>query len=107
MISALNKKDQAKFEKTILPYTYTIDNASSKTTTIVIRAASNERTKVKSDVESKLKKANFNIEKSRSGGSVGSSDVVFDNHTVKVTYKPVSGGMSETTLNSTVPAVCI
>lgn len=104
MIAALNKKDQTKFDKTLSPYTYTIDNASSKTTTIVVRAASKDRGKVKTEIESKLKKANFSVEKSRAGGSTGSSDINFAYHLVKIVYKPASGsgGMSETTLNSTI-----
>lgn len=103
MIAALkNKREQDKFEKTIAPHNYSIDSATSKTTTIIVRAPANDRNKVKTALESKFKRANYIVSSSRSGGSVGSTDIVFDNHTVKILYKPTSGGMSETTLNSTI-----
>lgn len=102
MIAALSKKDSAKLDKTVSPYTYTVDSQNKKTTTVIIRAPANERNKVKIDVENKLKRASFKFVTSRSGGSVGSTDILFEEHTVKITYKPQSGGMSETTLNSTI-----
>lgn len=103
MIAALkNKREQDKFEKTIAPHSYTVDSSTTKTTTIIVRAPANDRNKVKIALEGKFKRANYIISSSRSGGSVGSTDIVFDTHTVKVLYKPVSGGMSETTLNSTI-----
>lgn len=109
MIAALTKKDQTKFEKTIAPHSYNVDSATSKTTTIIVRAPSNDRNKVKIDVENKFKRANIIVKASRSGGSVGSTELLFDSHIVKILYKPVSGGMSETTLNSTITelAPCI
>lgn len=107
MISALkNKRERDKFEKTISPYKYAVDDTTSKTTTIVIRSAANDRKRVKTDVESKFKRANFIVNQSRAGGSTGSTDIVFDEHTVKILYKPASGGMSETTLNSTITELC-
>lgn len=103
MIAALeNKREQDKFEKTIAPYVYTVDSATSKTTTIIVRAPSNDRNKVKIDVENKFRRSNYVVSTSRSGGSIGSTDIVFDSHIVKILYKPTSGGMSETTLNSTI-----
>lgn len=102
MISALAKKDQTKFEKAIAPYSYNVDSATSKTTTIIVRAPSNDRNKVKIDLENKFKRSNLIVKASRSGGSVGSTDIIFESHVVKILYKPVSGGMSETTLNSTI-----
>jgi hypothetical protein len=103
MIAALkNKREQDKFEKTISPHGYTVDSSTSKTTTIIVRSPANDRNKVKMDVENKFKRANFIVKTSRSGGSVGSTDIIFESHTIKIMYKPVSGGMSETTLNSTI-----
>lgn len=103
MIAALkNKREQDKFEKTIAPHSYAIDSSTSKTTTIIVRAPANDRNKVKIALESKFKRANYIISSSRGGGSVGSTDITFESHTVKILYKPVSGGMSETTLNSTI-----
>jgi hypothetical protein len=106
MIAALNKKDKDKFEKTISPYKYAVDGATSKSTTIIIRSSANDRNRVKIDVESKFKRANFIVKKSRTGGSTGSTEIIFDEHIVKILYKPASGGMSETTLNSTITELC-
>lgn len=101
MITTLSKKEQTKFEKAIAPYPYTVDSSTSKTTTIIIRAAASDRTKVKSAIEAKFKKASYNVMKGK-GGSIGSTEIPIEGHNIKILYKPTSGGMSETTLNSTI-----
>lgn len=98
----INRTELKKFDKTIAPLAYTVKSTNRKTTTIIIRAPKDDRPKVKKQVEADLVKAGFDVSSSRTGGSVGSSEVSVDNHNVKITYKPTSGGMSETTLNSTI-----
>lgn len=98
----LTPADVQAFDAAISPYVYTVKGSTSRTTTLIVRAPSDDRKKVKTDIEKKLKSARIDFKKSRQGGSVGSTDVKLGNHTVKITYKPSSGGMSETTLNSTI-----
>ena len=94
--------DVQAFDSAISPYVYTVKGSSSRTTTLVVRAAADDRKKVKSDIEKKLKAARIDFKKSRQGGSVGSTELKLGAHTLRITYKPTSGGMSETTLNSTI-----
>ena len=102
-IEKISKAEENKFKKAIAPYEYTVKTGATKTrTTIVVKAPSTERSSVKTQIESKLKSAKFPYTKSTVGGSTGSTDVAFKDHIVKITYKPLSGGMSETTLNSTI-----
>lgn len=102
MIESLNRKDSSLFEKAVSPYEYTISESTSKKTAIVIRSAANDRTGIKKEVEKNLKTSKIKYIQKTSGGSVGTTEVFFDYHTIKITYKPKSGGMSETTLNSTI-----
>lgn len=101
-IRALSNMDQTRFDKALAPYTYSIGKATSATTTIIIRAPKDDRKKVKTDVERKLTSARFDVIPVRAGGSTGASDIMFDKHKIRITYKPISGGMSETTLNATI-----
>jgi hypothetical protein len=101
-IRSLSTAELSKFDKAISPYTYVVSKASGSTTTVIVRAPGPDRPKVKKDLESKLKSARIDFEQSRQGGSTGSTDVIFLNHKVRITYKPISGGMSETTLNATI-----
>lgn len=98
----VRQQDKAKFDSAIEPYTYTVKNSTNRKTVIIVRSQKNDRQRVKQDIETKLGKANIGYELSTSGGSTGSTLVKLGSHTVQVTYKPVSGGMSETTLNSTI-----
>jgi len=102
MINNITPMLRQKFDKAISPFTYTVKNATTKTTTIIVRAPKDDRGKVKKDIEAKLKTAKIDYASSNKGGSTGSTDVLFDKHNVKITYKPISGGMSETTLNATI-----
>jgi len=84
------------------PYPYTIKSATSKTTTIEIKVLNADRKSTKEKIESKLTTLKIPFEKSISGGSIGSTIVNASGTNVKIIYKPLSGGMSETTLNSTI-----
>lgn len=81
---------------------YTIKDSNRKTTTLVVRAPKDDRKKVKSDIEKRLKAAKVSFKAVRAGGSTGATDIAYKGHTVRITYKPAAGGMSETTLNSTI-----
>ena len=102
MINNITPMLRQKFDRAISPFTYTVKHATTKTTTIIVRAPKADRGKVKKDIEAKLKTAKIDYASSNKGGSTGSTDVLFDKHNVKITYKPISGGMSETTLNATI-----
>ena len=98
----VSQQDRAKFDAAIKPYEYTVKNATQKKTVLIVRAQTNDRDNVKKDIEEKLSNANIDYEMSSSGGSVGSTVVSFGPHKIQITYKPISGGMAETTLNSTI-----
>lgn len=102
VITNVSSQELNKFNKAIAPYTYSIKTSSTKTTEVVVRSPANDRGKVKTDIEKKLNTAKINFVPLRTGGSTGSTQVSFKNHQVKILYKPISGGMSETTLNSTI-----
>jgi len=100
-IRAINRSDQLKLGKAIvLPYT--VGKSTKSTTTIIIRGPKDDRGQLKKDVEARLKKANIKHSAIRGGGSTGQTEVPFKTHKIRITYKPLSGGMSETTLNSTI-----
>lgn len=101
-VKALTGAEKSSFDRAIKPYTYEIKSSSGKTTTIVVRSAADARKEVKADVENKLRSAGFKFKALKTGGSTGSTSVDFLKHTVLITYKPASGGMAETTLNSTI-----
>jgi hypothetical protein len=98
----VSQQDMSKFDSAIQPYQYTVKNATQKKTVLIVRAQKNDRDSVKRDIEEKLSDANIDYEMSTTGGSVGSTIVSFGPHKIQITYKPISGGMSETTLNSTI-----
>ena len=98
----VTQQDKAKFDSAIEPYTYTVKSAVQRRTMVVVRSQKNDRERVKRDIEDKLSKAKINYELSTTGGCTGSTLVKLSNHVIQITYKPVSGGMSETTLNSTI-----
>lgn len=98
----VSQQDKAKLDKALEPYQYTVKSALQKKTVLVVRSQKNDRKRVKLDVEDKLSNAKINYELSTSGGSTGSTIVKFGTHSIQITYKPISGGMSETTLNSTI-----
>jgi hypothetical protein len=102
LITNVSRQEISKFDKAIAPYTYTVKGSSTKTTEVIVRSAANDRKTVKTDIEKKLTKSKITFTPLRTGGSTGSTQVEFKNHQVKILYKPVSGGMSETTLNSTI-----
>jgi hypothetical protein len=64
-----------------------------------LRIESSDRVAVKEKIPSILK--GFKIKESHEG-SVGSYDIIFDKYYVRLLFKNKSGGMSETTLNSTI-----
>lgn len=100
-IRAIPRNDKVKLDKAIgLPYT--LGKSNRATTTIIVRGPKDDRKKMKTDLEARLKKARIEYTAVRGGGSTGSTEVPFGNHKVRITYKPQSGGMSETTLNSTI-----
>jgi vacuolar-type H+-ATPase subunit E/Vma4 len=101
-VKSLSASEKAAFDRAISPFTYEVKNSTSKTTTVVVRAPDEERKQVKSDIENKLTRARLKFQPLKTGGSTGSTSVSFSNHSVLITYKPSSGGMSETTLNSTI-----
>lgn len=91
----------SKIEKIISPHTMSILKKTGTTTTVVIRAPAADRKSVKADVEKKLAAAGVSFKSVRAGGSTGATDIT-DSPKIRITYKPESGGMSETTLNSTI-----
>ena len=102
VITNVSRQELSRFDKAIAPYTYTVKGSSTKTTEVVIKAPANDRKAVKEKIEKQLTRAKIPFTPLRTGGSTGSTQVEFKNHQVKILYKPVSGGMSETTLNSTI-----
>ena len=98
----VSQQDKSKFDAAIKPYEYTVKSANQRKTTLIVRSPTSERDSVKKDIEDKLSNANIDYELSTSGGSTGSTIVSFRSHKIQITYKPISGGMAETTLNSTI-----
>lgn len=101
-IDRITTKEEKALQDAISPYTYTISSQNTKTATLVVRAPRDDRGAVKTDLEKKLTTKKYNFVTDRSGGSIGSTIIPYKNTSVKITYKPLSGGMSETTLNSTI-----
>jgi len=100
-ISQLSVPEQTKFEKAVV-HDMDTKSATSKTTTVIIRVPNNDRTKTKNDLEKKLVKSGYMVASKRGGGSIGTTSISFPKHNIDITYKSLSGGMSETTLNSTI-----
>lgn len=101
-ISRLSQKEETSFKKAISPYTYDVKEQNTRTATVIVRAPNEDRLKVKKDIENKLQRNNFPYVSELGGGSTGQTRIPFEKYQVVITYKPVSGGMSETTLNSTI-----
>lgn len=102
MFQFLEKKDSKKLEKAIEPNQYSIEDENRKVTYVIIRAESSKRTLVRSNVEKNLRTQGLKFAHKTGGGSIGTTEIFFDYHAVKINYKPISGGMQETTLNSTI-----
>lgn len=98
----VSQQDKAKLDRALDPYTYTVKSSVQRKTVLVVRAQKNDRSRVKLDIENKLSSAGIDYSLSTAGGSTGSTIVKFGSHNIQITYKPISGGMSETTLNSTI-----
>ena len=98
----VSQQDKARFDAAIQPYTYTVKSTTNNKTVLVVRSQKNDRDSVKKNIEQKLDKANIDYKLSTTGGSVGSTIVKLGSKEVQITFKPTSGGMSETTLNSTI-----
>lgn len=101
-ISRITPQEEGALKKCIAPYVYTIQKQNAKTATVVIRAPKNDRNSVKLEIEKKLTDKKYSFMQDRSGGSTGSTIISYKNTRVQIIYKPLSGGMSETTLNSTI-----
>ena len=101
-INKLSITKENALKKCIAPYTYTIKEQNNSTAIVIVRAPSTERSDVKVAIEKKLKTKKYDYVGVRAGGSIGATDIMVDDYKVRVTYKALSGGMSETTLNSTI-----
>jgi len=103
-IKGADAAEKSLFDAVIDPYTYTIgkDTTAASMAVLIVRAPKDDRARVKSDLESKLKSSGISFTKSTKGGGTGSTELKFGNKKIRVTYKPTSGGMSETTLNATI-----
>ena len=102
VINNISRREEQDLQKCIKPYTYDIKDQNTKTATLIVRAPGPERADVKRDLEKKLKTKKYDFYADRSGGSIGATNIKYGDYTVKIIYKPLSGGMSETTLNSTI-----
>lgn len=105
-ITRITNVEENALAECILPFNYTIASQNSKTATLVVRAPRDDRSAVKQDIESRLSAKGYTVVSDRTGGSIGSTILSYKNTQVKITYKPLSGGMSETTLNSTITELC-
>jgi tRNA(Leu) C34 or U34 (ribose-2'-O)-methylase TrmL len=101
-IIRITRAQETALKKTIKPYVYDIKDQNTKTATIIIRTHSTERASVKKEIEKNLKSAKIKFIATRGASSVGITEVDYDGYKVKIMYKPISGGMNETTLNSTI-----
>jgi hypothetical protein len=106
-ITNIQPKEETSLKAAIKPYKYSIKSSSPKKTEIVVVGPNKERANIKVDLEKKLKAAGIFFKKSSEGGSVGSTELFYTNkskqtHLVRILYKASSGGMQETTLNSSI-----
>ena len=70
--------------------------------TLKMRISSKDRAEVHAGMPAFLKKNKYNFKESYEG-SAGSYDITLDTkYTIRILFKPISGGMTETTLNSTI-----
>jgi hypothetical protein len=100
-ISKITTAKENALKTCISPFNYSVEKQNTATATVVIRAPNAERGEVKRTIEKKLKDKNYYFTSSRKG-SIGVTNIVVDDYNVSILYKPLSGGMSETTLNSTI-----
>lgn len=101
-ITRITPREENAFKSCIAPYTYEVKDQNTATATVVIRADNAQRKNVKKDVESKLTAKSY-VWFEDTGGSIGVTKVeIGGKYQIKITYKALSGGMSETTLNSTI-----
>jgi hypothetical protein len=101
-ISRITSQEEDALKKCIAPYVYTLKDQNTKSATVIVRAPRDDRGSVKQDIEKKLTAKKYTFSAERTGGSVGSTVITYKNTQVRIIYKPLSGGMSETTLNSTI-----
>ena len=86
----LSRIEQSKFDRA-LGVGYEIKKATTKTTTITVRAPAADRAKMRRDVEAKLKRAKIEfVGDNVGGGSIGQTKVNFPRHNVTIQYKPAS-----------------
>jgi len=102
IIKGVDKNTKNNFDSVISPLEYEISKETSVLSTLVVRAPKDDRVKVKKELEQKLKSAKIMYVPIRQGGSTGSTELRLGGKKIRITYKPKSGGMSETTLNSTI-----
>jgi len=102
VINGIGRQETQKLLEIIAPYTFEIKQTTSKKTTLVVKCARETRKETRKEIEAKLTAYNIPWQGSIQGGSTGSTRIFYLNHEVVILYKPASGGMSETTLNSTI-----
>jgi len=95
----LQENELVKELSSYLGYNLEVRKETSRTITVVIKSKDRETTR--DEVQDKLGDKYEHTWK-RSGGSIGTTVVKMPGIKVDILYKPVSGGMSETTLNSTI-----
>jgi len=101
-IKNISTTAENKLKKALAPHEYEIKEQNTKSATLIIRAPGKDRSTVKTTVEKQLKTAGYVVTKLAAGGSIGTTSIIVNEYQVKINYKPISGGMSETTLNSTI-----
>lgn len=102
VITGIGREETQRLIEVLTPFSFDVKQSNSKKTVLIIKTAREARTEARKSVEKKLADANFIWQGSIRGGSTGSTEVLYSNHTITILYKPASGGMSETTLNSTI-----
>jgi hypothetical protein len=106
-ILSITQAQENALKSAIKPYKYEVKSSATKMTVIVVQGPNKERANIKKDLEKKLKASGTFYKQSAEGGSVGSTELFYENkskptHTVRIIYKASSGGMQETTLNSSI-----
>jgi hypothetical protein len=101
-ITGIGREETQRLVEVLTPFSFDIKQSNSKKTILVIKTAREARSETRKSVEKKLNDANFVWQGSIKGGSTGSTEIFYSNHLITILYKPASGGMSETTLNSTI-----
>ena len=92
-IRAIPRNDKVKLDKAIgLPYT--LGKSNRATTIIIVRGPKDDRKKMKTALEARLKKARIEYTAVRGGGSTGSTEVPFGNATVTCSYIQYHGSQT-------------